>query len=407
MWFKILYSLFFIAQLLYGGTYIGPVTPRQFMSVVMFIVLLRQNAISIDKYFKIYLVFIALFILGDVISGMPTEAFRRLLGFYFVAFTAYQATKHLILEFNGQKWLIGTILAVALTDAIVTIGFMYSMPFALFIRNYLHIETQNELIERFSAKDLETLAGWAVPGLLQPVDNGYFLCVASILSFTHIFKKLNIINYCCWVFIFFALFCVQERTAFAVGSFFSVFIICRYYLKQDVSLGKKLIFFLVVITIIFYVLPLLIDNLLTEDSRYARGTNLRDERGELIQNAIPFLISNPLGGFDYYLTFGFGNTHNLIINALVFGGWIGGGFVLYLVYKQCLEIYQLVRRNDYYNYFSTYLWGIAFICYTLNSMTHNLSIVHGDPTIWILWGAFLSNKELEEINNNYEISRNL
>lgn len=44
MWFKILYVIFIISQLLYGSYYIGGiVTPRQLMTIIMFIFCIKKD----------------------------------------------------------------------------------------------------------------------------------------------------------------------------------------------------------------------------------------------------------------------------------------------------------------------------------------------------------------------------
>lgn len=406
MWFKILYSLFFIAQLLYGNTYIGPVTPRQIMAVVMFLVLVKKGAIKFDKYFKLYLVFIVFFAITEIAGGYFEPMFRRCIGFYFVAYIAYQATKVLIKQYSGQRWLVWTFLIVALVDALVTIGYMYGSPFAPIIREFLHINVQAEQLEDLANRNMETLVGWAVPGLLQSVDNGYFLCIMSVISFSFIAKSTNIANYTFWLIILFALFCVQERTALFVAIVFSVFIILRNYKHLGASKGKKALLIIAALLVSYYAVPALINSINIEDSRYALKASLSSERGNIIKESLPFIVRNPLGGWDYYKELGFPNPHNLIINALVYGGWCGGLIVLYLVCLQLFLIFKLVKRKDYHHYYAAYIWGIAYICYTLNSITHNLSVIHGDPTIWILWGAFLANKEVTDEGRYPEKSTN-
>ena len=360
----------------------------------MFTVLIQQRQITIDKYFKLYIVFIVFFIVGDMSAGLLEPSFRRLMGFYFVSFVAYQATKVLIAKFDGQKWLAGTLLIIGIVDALVTVGYMYGLPISPVIRSFLYIDVQDELIEELMSRNLDSLDGYAVPGLLERVTNGYFLCIMSVISFSVICRKVNFLNYLCWLVILFGLFCVQERTAFFVGTFFSVLIIFRNNLRQSTSLGKRLLFIFVVFVIIIYALPLLIDTLVTEKSRYSMDASLSRERGKIIEMAIPYIFNNPFGGWDYYIRQGYPYPHNLVINALLFGGWIGGIVIIYLILKQSYEILLSAYKKNYWISYSAYIWGIAYICYTLNSITHNLSIVYGDPTIWILWGAFISNKYL-------------
>ncbi len=40
--------------------------------------------------------------------------------------------------------------------------------------------------------------------------------------------------------------------------------------------------------------------------------------------------------------------------------------------------------------FALLLFAVAYTAFTLNSLVHNLSIVTGDATLWILWGAFVA-----------------
>ena len=64
LFYYLLYLIFLISSILYGSLYIGPVTPRQIMSVVMIVVCIKEGYLFFDKYAKLYFGFVFFYLVA-------------------------------------------------------------------------------------------------------------------------------------------------------------------------------------------------------------------------------------------------------------------------------------------------------------------------------------------------------
>lgn len=393
MLFRILYTIFIISLLLFGSFYIGPVTPRQVMTVVMFLVCWKNNELRLDKYFGIYIIFIFGYILAQLFTGYLSEMVRLLLGYYFVSYVAYQSTKLLIRKDGNADLLMGVLFIIGVADGLISIGQMYQVPFTHEVSLLFGTNMLGDVYEAMSARDQDTMMGYTVPGLLGAVPNGYFLSAITLLCFYNKKAKLTAINLALVLFFVYSTFIVQERTALVACIVLSLFSLYKLlYSHSEVSVLKKILVFSILFICIVYVIPDALDSMMQGDSRYAKGFSLGDERGEISQRAIDYLRINPMGGIDEFSAANH-YPHNLFINMFMFGGIFGGVALLFLFFKQlCLSMRIVLSVVSPYNV-QQFVFIMMFACYTINSLTHNLSIATGEPTIWLLWGAVIGLQE--------------
>ena len=394
-----LYAIFIVALLLFGSLYIGPVTPRQLMAIVMFVVCWRNNALQIDKYFKTYIVFIIGYLIAQIFTGYVAELIRLLFGYYFVSFVAYQSTKLLIRKEENANLLMWILLFLGLVDGLVTVGQMYQVPFTHEISMLLGNSTLSDIYDVMSLRSQDSMLGYTVPGLLGPVPNGYFLAAITLLCFYNSKAKLTTINIVLVSFFVYATFLVQERTALAACVFLSL--VCLYkilFSHGEVSVFKKVVAIVVILVAFVYYLPDFYSTVMEGDSRYAMGYSLSEERGDITRNALEYLFTHPIGGINEFSTL-YHYPHNLFINAFMYGGLLGGIALIVLLLKQVILLSKISLEKVSPNNIQRFIFAMMFACYTINSLTHNLSIVTGEPTFWIFWGAIIglqTNKRVQD-----------
>ena len=73
----------------------------------------------------------------------------------------------------------------------------------------------------------------------------------------------------------------------------------------------------------------------------------------------------------------------------MFGGFLGGFALMILFFKQLFLSVRIALLNVSLYNVQQFVFVMMFACYTINSFTHNLSIVTGEPTMWLLWGAVI------------------
>lgn len=400
MLFKILYILFFVTSLFYGNLYIGPVTPRQIMAIVMLVMCIKEKTIKFDEYFRPYMFFVLLFVIGGLFTGYIGETARFVLGYFFVAYVAYQSTKVLILKYNSEKLLLYLILAVIGVDAIVSIAQMLQMPISYSILDTLHINVSelDEISEKADRRGLDILYGISVPGLVGPVSNGYVLSVACALALYNREARIKLYNIAMLLLLLIAVFCTQERTAMIAALLVCAFMFYKVMQGGTVSVSYKLAFFFLVAVFLIFVAPRVFQMIMLGESRFAtRGYDLSEDRGYIWSRAMEYILSTPIGSrYEYYDMYK-KMPHNVILNAFIFGGWIGGFLIVRILFKQAKLMLKVVLQRIVEHQYLLFVFVCAYAIFTLNSLTHNLSIVSGDSTCWILWGAIvaLTNKPIE------------
>ncbi|KAB5116875.1 hypothetical protein GAC70_24460, partial [Bacteroides thetaiotaomicron] len=189
----------------------------------MLVVCGRNNAIKLDKYFGIYLVFIVGYILAQIYTGYMFEMIRLLLGYYLVSYVAYQSTKLFIRKTGNANLLLVILFFVGIADGLVTVGQMYQVPYAHEISLLLGNNALGDIYDAMSARSQENMLGYTIPGLFGPVPNGYFISAITLLCFYNKKAKITIINLVLVFFFIYTTFIIQERTALVACVVLSLF----------------------------------------------------------------------------------------------------------------------------------------------------------------------------------------
>lgn len=405
-WYIVLYILFFIAQLIYGSWHVlGPLTFRHIMTFVMFFVCLRERAFKRDRFIPLFYVFVFFFVIIGLTGGYAGDTMTKFIAYYFVSIVAYFATLLFVEKYEGTYYLIITLLILGICNSVVTLGNMFMMPWAKQITDILHVSNSEDILQYVSNREnTDSMEGFAVPGIINDVGNGYFMSYMTILALYSKDRQIHLYNIALYVLFLITLFFIQERSAFVAGGVLSVYAIFRILMMRGSGHAKKRIivsFILIVGAVIL--LPKAYDYMMSSSTRYiTAGFDYASDRSSLNDKSMEFLSNNPMGGFfDFYLQY-HAYPHNLFFNALIYGGLIGGMCIFILLWKQVSLVFPTItRRISPYSY-ELFLFSLMFIAYNLCSITHNQSVVTGDPTFWVLWGLCLTlyKKDLHNYEKN-------
>ena len=120
--FKYFYVIFIISAILYGSTYVGFLSLRQLTTLIMFIILLKEDVkFEFNGIIKCYLAFLFFAFLSSTFEGKVAIFLKDLIAYHFVALVAYQATIVLITKYDAVKYLINTIIGLGLFSSVLTI----------------------------------------------------------------------------------------------------------------------------------------------------------------------------------------------------------------------------------------------------------------------------------------------
>jgi hypothetical protein len=214
----------------------------------------------------------------------------------------------------------------------------------------------------------------------DPVLNGYYSLFVPILALYFLMKSqdktADIFHLTIGLISYVILFLIQQRAAFIFASAILVYmIIKRYGFKK-----KYALFFLSCLILLLVAIPLIVSSPEFSESRLMSQDE--DSRSLIYSKAIMYILEKPIfGGIQGFVEYANNMPHNVIFNAFIYSGIIGGLCILRILYKQIIITRRCIK--------SDYSSAIAFLFlgYTLTGLLHNPSIVTGDAILWILWGG--------------------
>lgn len=392
MYYRILYLVYIIICVLYPFKLVaGPVTYRHILSLLMIGVCVFKGFKS-EKYLHLYFVFLLCFGLSSLLTGYIGEFANKLLGTYIPLVAVYIATYMLIRKYKGSKILVWTFVGITMLDAVITIGQFLHLGFVDTVFSTLQFDEDEEFLDKSERRYGEI--GFTIPGLFGTVNNGYFLSATALLVLYN--KNSNIlINIPLWLIVMVASLFAQERTGFFLAVIFSIFLIGKFFYEKSKKIG--IVVAVIFVAVAAYLSLFYLDVLFSSDLRFSKEFELGG-RDELRAGAWEYISSNIFGGAYEFDATGHRPPHNFFVNAFLYGGIIGGACIIALLIIQVLRIYPyLFRRLVTENSRWAFIFGLMYIVYSLNSMLHNASMIHGTYLFFVWWGAFLGFASLDEI----------
>ena len=377
--FFLAFYILFLFSVIFGGTvYVGFATPRQYMTIVMSLYcLFSLNYIlkNTGKMIKAYLLFILFYGISCFLEDQTELFVRNFISKYSVAIIGYFVTLLSYDKYKSFKYIIAVFFVSGLVNAIITTLQYFGNETASNI-GVLFIDMNSEANERMFEFMVNQEKGRYSFGLLGDIVlNGYFSILLPFFTLLYIKqvgknKTLKIIMQIVFVFSLFALFLTQQRSAFLLTILF-----LTIYLWGS---NKHKLIPLIVFMMLIVLLPEITDSAIIKDSRFVGHES--ESRTQIYKSSLEFIQSSPFGGVQSAIRYIGNMPHNFILNALIYGGYVGGLFALGIIYKQLKYSAKwiLLKNNKEI--------CLAFVAYTFNGFFHNPSIVTGDVITWILWG---------------------
>lgn len=386
--FKIFYILFlFCASVLSLQVYSFFLTPRQTLAVLMFVVcVFEEKKLFLDKFIKAYFLFVFFYGLSSFVTGYVNEFILRLFGDYFVAYVAIWAIKILVTKYDGLKLFIYTFLTIAIFDGFVTLCQFMGWGFLDAFLNSLQLISYQPYLDNYQGTGADLFLRCA-PGIFShPVLNAHALAAGTVISTYIACKKNFVLGTLLSIIMLIFLFATQQRTAFAIV-LLSISIIV--FIKSIRSNYRSVVLPFVFI-IASYSFFELYEFIMNGDFRFSELGSDATGRESIYHASVNFIADNPFGGINKYVNSTSSYPHNLFYNAFIFGGWLGGLVLLYIVFLQCLEIYRTMRSRNVD--ITEIIMALASLSLLVNGLTHNQSIVNGEILTWSVWGAFYYSK---------------
>lgn len=369
-------------SIVFGASiYLGPATPRQYSVVLMSAFLMCNRSKLMLRYnnlLVLYSIFLFFYGVSCFVENRFSDYIRELIAYYAVAIICFFSTILYYRKYNNFEAPLKILYLSGLLNTLVN-GLQYvNHPIGMALGILFVNQDNGQKLSMFShLSDGDT--GSMLFGLLgDPVLNGYFSMLIPLLALYMIKKTTGLTKIFNWLSFFVTLvmlFLIQQRGPFVIALLLSIFIVMR---KYNIRKYFFVISFIVTISLLF-VLPVILESSIFTNSRFA--SDEEDSRSLLYAEAISFVLSNPIyGGVNGYISYSHNMPHNVIFNAFIYSGIIGGICILKMLYEQSKIVFRNIKKNE------TIFVTLLFSAYTLNGLVHNPSLVTGDALLWILWG---------------------
>lgn len=346
---------------------------------------MKIEAVDIQLY-AIYLVvfYICTFFNGDEDMGRNSLTIQ-----YLSCIFIFLAISYNVPSLQVIKKIINVLAILSLVNCIITVLQFYNNSIGWGIWTFLNadmlIEANNQLQNINSGQEINA-GGTFCPGIFPTqVFNGYVLASLGVICacpYPQIknWKKLHFIVATATLI---ALFCAQQRMAFYI---YVLFLAYLFYKKH-----KIITIFILIAALFSYSY---ISDIMTAET-LGRFANAQDSlREKLYSSAITYLQENIIvGGRLAYIQINKLSVHNIFLNAFLYGGIFGGIIILIIYFRMCFKAIRIIiRRNN--QTVSTAL-AIGLLSYNLISLTHNNSLLTGEPIIWIMYALMLMSLKYE------------
>lgn len=400
----IIFNIFIISVFFFGSLTIGPLSIRAIMTILTLCLLMvhhrklfRVRKLS-NNLICLYCCFLVCMSIAMSFNGEFYEygVIKVLLAFHLVCIVSYYAVRYYVNSNNTINIVSIILITAVILNSVVTILQYTGNPLGWGI-NLAITGARNEMIVGYSdsVAEGETMLGLArTPGLLDSaVANGMFISSLGIIPFIYLSKikkeKSKICRAICWCSLGLssvACFMCQERAALMM------FVAALLYLLWNQT-KSKLIIIIAFLIGAFYLGSTPANNI----SGLGRFTDFSvdDDLRSNIWNTAETFISNNLmwGGPLHFLNIAGHFPHNFFFNALIYGGLIGGVFVIVLFIKIITRGIKSIRRGTTSE---EIVYATALLSYLMQGMLHNASLVTGSVTIFVLLGLMEASKEIKQ-----------
>nr|WP_195460950.1 O-antigen ligase family protein [Alistipes sp. D31t1_170403_E11] len=375
------------------------------MLAVLILFKTNRRKLKFDSYVIQYIMFIILMGIALVFNG-EFERFmfiKYALAYYLVAIIAYCATGVYADTPVKIRMIENTLLIIMAATSVITIMQYFNNPTGWLIGSMFGDinEVHQEWIDE--AQNMDNLTGRSLAyGIMSfSFTNAMYISAVGILAFDGIINSNTLFKKIFYTILavlgLVACFMTQQRSAF-------YFMLVAFIVLTYIHFKHKLIlFFGLIVLLLICSQPL--DLLLSDDSfmgRLSLQTMGEDNtRERLLRNGLIFIANNTMwGGPLAYMN---ANAdlppHNFILNALIYGGLLGGILLIVLFIKIFLKAIRVVF-NKYKRSSSSFFCAIALICFLLQGMFHNESLVTGSTLLFVLLSLMQASDKLERNQNS-------
>ena len=397
--FITIFSILFL-----GGIGFGIFSVRNiFILALLIVILCHTKDIKVDTCQKLYIAYIAVLIITNIINGQFFEYsfIQNLFTYHIASIIIFLSIPIITTSYKKLNNTITIISIIYVFNCIVSILQFYNNPIGWEIGYAINPNIKNyEEVQDF-INDGNFLSRSIVSGITGfVVANGYFSATILPIASRELtpykkFQKSTIVSFCFIIVGGITIFMIQQRMAFAIYIFYLVLI-----LLINLKKTSKMLPLIILVLMALYTFEINIPQI--DMGRLTTEKIGSDARMNQITNFANFFNS------DYFL-FGvdltdekIGNSlgHNTLLDSLRRGGFFA--FIVYLLVfiSIAIKCIKIAYRAASEKANTTLALSLSCILYLLYSFTHSTGIQSGSVNFWLIYSLMIISIKYKNEKNN-------
>ena len=372
--------------------------------VLLLLVLVMQTILDLAKRqtcqiqifdIRLYIVYIVLFYLCSFFNGDGDFGRNSLLISYLVCVLIYFTISKGIKRQCEINSILNVFLVLLMADCIITILQYNNSPLGWSIWYFFNDATtvkQAGMIEGMETGSQVLGKNYLFcPGIFpSQVYNGYIVGSLSVIA---LYKLYRARTWYCKVFcallvlvIIYSMVVIQQRMAFFL---FIIAFATILYAKDRIFTISVVISLLIVYFLI---------GLEFGEEQLGRLVDMEDKnRQHLYSEGFDYIFSHLwVGGRQEFRAINRLSVHNVFLNAFMYGGIFGAAMIITIYMRMCASSIKLIIKGIKGKIKESVIFAYALLIYNIISLTHNNSLLTGDPIIWVLYGLMLLSLKFEK-----------
>ncbi len=366
--------------------------------VILMIIYLWNNIKAVNQNLSIFLIqlytaYVFVFVVCSFFNGDGNEGRNSLIINYAVCIFIFLILGQSVRSWRAIDQIIGVLIFILIFDCLITIAQYYNLTIGWSLWFFINGTDSKfaEIAENISASQVIGQSFIFCPGIFSSqVLNGYIVSSLGALALFRSLNNSNVlirISYLAVVALtFFSLFIIQQRMAFALFLIVAVTMYYKQFPRLTIVVG-----ILMATMFVIYGLEL-------SETTVGRLSDFNDEtRDTLYTKGLEYVLTHILTGgrlaFSEQMNL---SVHNIFLNAFMYGGILGGALIMIIYFKMCFRSFRLILKN--YNNHINPASALAYslLIYNLISLTHNNSLLTGDPIIWVLYALMMQTYNIKD-----------
>lgn len=344
---------------------------------------------------RLYIGYIIIFYICSLFNGDADYGINSILVNYLLCLLIYSIISKDITSKIQINRTANVLLILMLLNCLVTISQYYNVPTSWgiwYFFNDADTVKQAAIINEMTAGSQMIGKDYLFcPGIFpSQVYNGYIVGSLSAIAIFKLYNaktvKQRIIGLLYLAVIAYSLIIIQQRMAFLL--FIAAWIVMMFTKNKTLTL---ILAFSLLILYLSYGFGI-------GEEQIGRLADLGDKtREHLYTGGIEYITNHLLeGGRKEFSELYSLSVHNVFLNAFIYGGIFGAILIIIIYIRMCVKSIVIIFKNMNRQLPMTVMFAYALLIYNIISMTHNNSLLTGEPIIWVLYALMLLSLKIEK-----------